>query len=123
MFSLTTKYGNTLNLADCIMNSLEVESPFLSFHCEKLKYNVSYFLENKDVVAEYYGNNEAVANLFLRYWEEHGIAEMRINLALENEKPVTENTDAHHGHFTIAATAILQVMDEYSMMAEKLIAA
>ena len=64
-----------------------------------------------------------MANLFSRYWEEHGIAEMRINLALENEKPVTENTDAHHGHFTIAAAGILHVIDEYSMIAEKLIAA
>ena len=123
MFNLSTEYGNSLNLADCIMNSLDIESPFLSFHCENLKYNVSYFLENKAICAEYYGNNEAVAYLFSRYWEDHGIAEKRINLALENEKPVTENTDAHHGHFTTAATAILHVMDEYSMLAEKLIAA
>lgn len=30
MFSLTTKYGNTLDLADCVLNSLEIESPFIT---------------------------------------------------------------------------------------------
>ena len=28
MFSLSTEYGNTLDLADCVLNSLEIESPF-----------------------------------------------------------------------------------------------
>ena len=51
MFNLTTKYGNTLDLADCVLNSLEIESPFISFYNRDLQYRVSYYLEDKKLHA------------------------------------------------------------------------
>lgn len=126
MFNLSTEYGNTLDLTDCVMNSLEVESPFISFYNRELKYTVSYFLDNKFLCADYTGDNEALARLFSLYWEEHSIATTRIALALHNQKPVSidetaERTDEQEEHFRMAAAAILHMMDDFSILAKGLI--
>ena len=127
MFNLSTEYGNTLDLADCVMNSLEIESPFISFYNLKLKYTVSYYLDNKDLCANYTGDNAALARLFSLYWEDHCIAGTKITLALENQKPVSLDDGYGHEverdeHFKTAAAVILHVMDDFSILAEKLIA-
>lgn len=126
MFNLSTEYGNTLDLTDCVMNSLEVESPFISFYNLKLKYTVSYFLDNKYLCANYAGDNAALARLFSLYWEDHCIASTRIALALHNQKTVSiedtaERTEEQEEHFKTAAAVILHVMDDFSILAEKLI--
>lgn len=127
MFNLSTEHGNTLDLADCVMNSLETESPFISFYNLKLKYTVSYFLDTKSVCANYAGDNAALARLFSLYWEDHCIASTKITLALENQKPVSLDDgfgceESQHEHFTTAASVILHVMDDFSILAEKLVA-
>ena len=127
MFNLSTEHRNTLDLADCVMNSLETESPFISFYNLKLKYTVSYFLDNKFLCANYTGENAALARLFSLYWEEHCIASTKIALALENQKPVSlddgfDCEEERHEHFATAASVILHVMDDFSILAEKLVA-
>lgn len=127
MFNLSTEYGNTLDLTDCVMNSLEVESPFISFYNLKLKYTVSYYLHNKALCADYAGDNAALARLFSLYWDDHCIASTRIALALHNQKTVSiedtaKRTEEQEEHFKTAAAVILHVMDDFSILAEKLIA-
>lgn len=123
MFSLTTKYGNTLDLADCVLNSLDIESPFISFYNRDLQYRVSYYLEDKKLHAAYYGDNIDTENLFSLYWEGLDVAGQKIERALYQQEKVPDFHDMPEEYITTAATAILHVMDEYSMMAEKLIAA
>ena len=108
------------------MNSLEVESPFISFYNLKLKYTVSYFLDNKHLCASYAGDDEALARLFSLYWEDHCIASTRIALALHNQKTVSiedtaERTEEQEEHFKTAAAVILHVMDDFSILAKSLI--
>ena len=123
MFNLTTKYGNTLDLADCVLNSLEIESPFIGFYNRDLEYRVSYYLEDKKLYAEYLGDDIDKENLFSLYWEGLDVAGQRIALALDSQERIADFHDMPEEYITTAATAILHVMDEYSMMAEKLIAA
>ncbi len=54
MFNLATEHGNTLDLADCVQNSLETESPFISFYSQKQDYHVSYYLDDKSLSTDYY---------------------------------------------------------------------
>ena len=123
MFNLTTKYGNTLDLADCVLNSLEIESPFIGFYNRDLEYRVSYYLEDKKLYAEYLGNDIDKENLFSLYWEGLDVAGQKIERALYQQEKVPDFHDMPEEYITTAATAILHVMDENSMMAEKLIAA
>ena len=122
MITLSTPFGNTLDLADCILNSLEVESPFLSFNNPKLEYCVSYYLDDKSLCAEYYGDNAAMNEFFSLYWEDLDIAGQRIRLALYNQEKVADFHDMPEEYITTAAGVVLHVMDEYSRFAEKLIA-
>ena len=123
MFNLATEHGNTLDLADCVLNSLEIESPFISFYNRDLQYSVSYYLEDKKLYAEYYGDNVDTENLFSLYWEGLDVAGQKIERALYQQEKVPDFHDMPEEYITTAATAILHVMDEYSMMAGKLIAA
>jgi len=122
MFSLTTKYGNTLDLADCVLNSLDIESPFISFYNRDLQYRVSYYLEDKKLHAAYYGDNIDTENLFSLYWEGLDVAGQRIALALNSQERIADFHDMPEEYITTAATVILHVMDDYSKLAEKLIA-
>ncbi len=126
MFNLSTEYGNTLDLTDCVMNSLEVESPFISFYNRKLKYTVSYFLKDKFMCADYTGDDGALETLFCLYWQDHCIASERIAMALHNQKTVSiddtaERTPEQEEHFMTAAAVILHVMDDFSILAKSLI--
>ena len=123
MFSLSTEYGNTLDLADCVLNSLEIESPFIGFYNRDLEYRVSYYLEDKKLYAEYLGDDIDKENLFSLYWEGLDVAGQRIALALDSQERIADFHDMPEEYITTAATVILHVMDEYSMIAEKLIAA
>ena len=123
MFSLTTEYGNTLDLADCVLNSLEIESPFIGFYNRNLEYRVSYYLEDKKLYAEYLGDDVNKENLFSLYWEGLDVAGQKIARALKSQEKVPDFHDMPEEYITTAAAAILHVMDEYSMLAEKLIAA
>lgn len=38
MFCLSTEYGNSLDLADSVLNSLEINGPFISCINRELKY-------------------------------------------------------------------------------------
>jgi len=122
MFNLTTKYGNTLDLADCVLNSLDIESPFISFYNRDLQYRVSYYLEDKKLHAAYYGDNIDTENLFSLYWEGLDVAGQRIALALNSQERIADFHDMPEEYITTAATVILHVMDDYSKLAEKLIA-
>lgn len=121
MFNLATEHGNTLDLADCVLNSLEIESPFISFYNRDLQYSVSYYLEDKKLYAEYYGDNVDTENLFSLYWEGLDVAGQRIALALDGQERVPDFHDMPEEYITTAATVILHVMDDYSILAEKLI--
>ena len=123
MFNLTTKYGNTLDLADCVLNSLEIESPFIGFYNRDLEYRVSYYLEDKKLYAEYLGDDIDKENLFSLYWEGLDVAGQRIALALDSQDRIADFHDMPEEYITTAATVILHVMDDYSKLAEKLIAA
>ena len=122
MFSLTTKYGNTLDLSDCVLNSLEIESPFIGFYNRDLEYRVSYYLEDKKLYAEYLGDDIDKENLFSLYWEGLDVAGQRIALALDSQERIADFHDMPEEYITTAATVILHVMDDYSKLAEKLIA-
>ena len=122
MFSLSTEYGNTLDLADCVLNSLEIESPFIGFYNRDLEYRVSYYLEDKKLYAEYLGDDIDKENLFSLYWEGLDVAGQRIALALDNQERISDFHDMPEEYITTAATVILHVMDDYSKLAEKLIA-
>lgn len=121
MFNLATEHGNTLDLADCVLNSLEIESPFISFYNRDLQYSVSYYLEDKKLYAEYYGDNVDTENLFSLYWEGLNVAGQKIALALDGQKRVPDFHDMPEEYITTAAAVILRVMDEFSILAEKLI--
>lgn len=121
MFNLATEHGNTLDLADCVLNSLEIESPFISFYNRDLQYSVSYYLEDKKLYAEYYGDNVDTENLFSLYWEGLNVAGQKIALALDGQERVPDFHDMPEEYITTAATVILHVMDDYSILAEKLI--
>ncbi len=122
MFSLSTEYGNTLDLADCVLNSLEIESPFIGFYNRDLEYRVSYYLEDKKLYAEYLGDDIDKENLFSLYWEGLDVAGQRIALALDSQERIADFHDMPEEYITTAATVILHVMDDYSKLAEKLIA-
>ena len=123
MFCLSTEYGNTLDLSDCVLNSLEIESPFISFYNRELEYTVSYYLDDKSLCAEYTGDDVDLENLFSLYWEGLDVAGQRIALALDSQDRIADFHDMPEEYSTTAATVILHVMDDYSKLAEKLIAA
>ena len=122
MLNLTTKYGNTLDLADCVLNSLEIESPFIGFYNRDLEYRVSYYLEDKKLYAEYLGDYDDMKNLFSLYWEGLDVAGQKIALALDSQERVPDFHDMPEEHITTAAAVILHVMDEFSQVAGKLVA-
>ena len=122
MFSLSTEYGNNLDLADCVLNILEIESPFIGFYNRDLEYRVSYYLEDKKLYAEYLGDDIDKENLFSLYWEGLDVAGQRIALALDSQERIADFHDMPEEYITTAATVILHVMDDYSKLAEKLIA-
>ena len=121
MFNLATEHGNTLDLADCVLNSLEIESPFISFYNRDLQYRVSYYLEDKKLHAAYYGDNIDTENLFSLYWEGLDVAGQKIERALYQQEKVPDFHDMPEEYITTAAAVILRVMDEFSILAEKLI--
>ena len=112
MFNLTTKYGNTLDLADCVLNSLEIESPFISFYNRDLEYRVSYYLEDKKLYAEYLGDDIDKENLFSLYWEGLDVAGQSIALALDSQDRIADFHEMPEEYITTAATVILHVMDD-----------
>ena len=57
------------------------------------------------------------------YWEGQDVAGQKFERALYQQEKVPDFHDMPEEYITTAATAILHVMDEYSMMSEKLIAA
>ncbi len=114
MFSLSTEYGNTLDLSDCVLNSLEIESPFISFYNRALEYTVSYYLDDKSLCAEYTGDDVDLENLFSLYWEGLDIAGQRIALALDSQDRIADFHDMPEEYITTAATVILHVMDRFS---------
>ncbi len=123
MFSLSTDLGNTLDLDDCIQNSLETETPFISFYSQKQEYHVSYYFDDKSISAYYYGENEAMEKLVFMYWEGLDIAGQRISSALEHQEPAKEYHLMSADYIPEATAVILHVMDEFSKLAEKLVAA
>lgn len=122
MFNLSTEYGNNLDLADCVLNSLKIESPFISFYNRDLQYRVSYYLEDKKLYADYYGDYDDMKNLFSLYWEGLDVAGQKIALALDSQERVTDFHDMPEEYITTAAAVILHVMDEFSQVAGKLVA-
>jgi len=121
MLNLATEHGNTLDLADCVLNSLEIESPFISFYNRDLQYRVSYYLEDKKLYAEYYGDNVDTENLFSLYWEGLDVAGQKIALALDGQERVPDFHDMPEEYITTAAAVILHVMDDFSILAERLV--
>ena len=121
MLNLSTEYGNTLDLADCVLNSLEIESPFISFYSQKQDYHVSYYLDDKSLHAEYSGDDVDMENLLSLYWEGLNIAGQRIALALNDQAQVPDFHDMPPEYITTAAAVILHVMDDFSILAEKLV--
>lgn len=120
MFCLSTEYGNTLDLADCVLNSLEIESPFISFRNDWIGYCVSYYFDNKCIFAEYCGENEAVEELFNEYWlkEEEGGA---IAGALAHQEAVSYPWEQMPpAYFEEATEAILAAMEGFSKLVEEL---
>lgn len=126
MFNLSTEYGNTLDLTDCVLNSLEIESPFISFYSQKQEYHVSYYLESKSLYASYTGKDDDMERLIEMYWGDNGIAEKTLTQALQYQRPLTLDdtlyrTTEQEEIFKKAAAVILHVMDDFSILAEKLI--
>ena len=121
MFNLSTERGNTLDLADCVLNSLEIESPFISFYSQKQDYHVSYYLDDKSLCTEYYGDDPDMKNLVSLYWEGLDIGGQRIALALNAQEQIQDFHDMPPEYITTAAAVILHVMDEFSILAEKLV--
>ena len=103
MFSLSTEYGNTLDLSDCVLNSLEIESPFISFYNRALEYTVSYYLDDKSLCAEYTGDDVDLENLFSLYWEGLDVAGQRIALALDSQDRIADFHDMPEEYITTAA--------------------
>jgi hypothetical protein len=102
---------------------LEIESPFISFYNRELEYTVSYYLDDKSLCAEYTGDDVDLENLFSLYWEGLDVAGHKIALALDSQDRIADFHDMPEEYITTAATVILHVMDDYSKLAEKLIAA
>lgn len=121
MFNLSTERGNTLDLADCVLNSLEIESPFISFYSQKQDYHVSYYLDDKSLSTDYYGDNPDMENLVSLYWEGLDIGGQRIALALNAQEQIQDFHDMPPEYITTAAAVILYIMDEFSILAEKLV--
>ena len=121
MFNLATERGNTLDLADCVLNSLEIESPFISFYSQRQDYHVSYYLDDKSLCADYYGDNPDMENLVSLYWEGLDIGGQRIALALNAQEQIKDFHDMPPEYITTAAAVILHVMDDFSILAETLI--
>lgn len=121
MFNLATEHGNTLDLADCVQNSLETESPFISFYSQKQDYHVSYYLDDKSLSTDYYGDDPDMENLVSLYWEGLDIGGQRIALALNAQEQIQDFHDMPPEYITTAAAVILHVMDEFSILAEKLV--
>ena len=121
MFSLSTKYGNTLDLADCVLNSLEIDSPFISFYNDRIGYYLSYYFDNKYLFTEYCGNDEDMEKLFNEYWlkEEEGgvIAEALSHQAVQSAPYPWESMP--RAYFEEAAAVILDVMDAFSKQVEE----
>lgn len=84
-----------------------------------MQYRVSYYLEDKKLHAAYYGDNIDTENLFSLYWEGLDVAGQKIERALYQQEKVPDFHDMPEEYIATAAAAILHVMDEYSMMAEK----
>ena len=121
MFNLATERGNTLDLADCVLNSLEIESPFISFYSQNQDYHVSYYLDDKSLCTDYYGDNPDMENLVSLYWEGLDIGGQRIALALNAQEQIQDFHDMPPEYITTAAAVILHVMDEFSILAGKLV--
>ena len=121
MFNLATERGNTLELADCVLNSLEIESPFISFYSQNQDYHVSYYLDDKSLCTEYYGDDPDMENLVSLYWEGQNIGGQRIEMALNVQEQIQDFHDMPPEYITTAAAVILHVMDDFSILAEKLI--
>ena len=121
MFNLATERGNTLELADCVLNSLEIESPFISFYSQNQDYHVSYYLDDKSLCTEYYGDDPDMENLVSLYWEGLDIGGQRIEMALNVQEQIQDFHDMPPEYITTAAAVILHVMDDFSILAEKLI--
>ena len=121
MFNLATERGNTLDLADCVLNSLEIESPFISFYSQNQDYHVSYYLDDKSLCTEYYGDDPDMENLVSLYWEGLDIGGQRIKMALNVQEQIQDFHDMPPEYITTAVAVILHVMDDFSILAETLI--
>lgn len=121
MFCLSTEKGNTLNLADCVLNSLEIESPFISFRNDRIGYNLSYYFDNKALVADYYGTNKGVEKTFNAYWMKEEQEGGTIAGALSHQAPVSYPWEQMpEAYFEEATAAILAAMDGFSKLVEEL---
>lgn len=117
MFSLSTEYGNVLNVADCVLNSLEIEAPFISFYNERIGYNVSYYFMTKGLHVDYTGDNKSLNDLFDIYWEGKNSAGEQIAEALDYQEPIYQWWDMPEEYFTKAIEVILKAMDGFSQAA------
>jgi len=120
MFCLTTEYGNRLDLADCVLNSLEINGPFISCINYDLKYYVSYFFDNKAMEITYTGENEVLDKLLTIFWGGANGAEQQIAEALAYQEPIIDFENMPQEYFEEAAEVILAAMDGFSKAVEGL---
>ena len=118
MFCLSTEYGNRLDLADSVLNSLEINVPFISCINKELKYYVSYYFDNKAIVMTYAGEDSTLDKLLQIFWEGANGAEQQIAEALAYQEPVIEFENMPQEYFEKAAEAILAAMDGFSRAVE-----
>jgi len=117
MFSLSTEYGNKLDVADCVLNSLEIEAPFISFYNDRIGYYVSYYFRNKGLCVEYMGDDKNIDDLFYIYWKGKNNAEEQIADELAYQEPIFQWWDMPEEYFTKAIEVILKAMDGFSQAA------
>ena len=100
--------GNTVNIADSIVNSIEIESPFLSFNSSKYNYYVSYYFDTKALIIEYIGDNKVEKEMIYEYWK---CASERVNDNLKKQKRVYNYKDIQYEYFIETINVILNEMD------------
>lgn len=120
MYSLTTDYDNTLDFADSVLNSLEIKSPFISFRNDKLGYTVSYYFDNKALIADCADDNSIIGPLISRYWYGENGAAAQVAEILAYQACIDDIGTMPEEYFTKAADTILAAMDGFSKAVEGL---
>ena len=109
-----TERGNAVDISDCVLNSLEIGSPFVSFYNEKIGYSVSYYFSNKFFFYESWNDDEWIP---FAYWDGFRNGRQRVAEALAHQQPVEDFHQMPPEYYTEAIKVILEEMDALSDLA------